>query len=140
MTFSVTLSPSTATGTVTFNDNGAALGTSTVYLGMASMTVSTLAMGAHPVTAVYGGDGNNPGANSTVLTQNVTQAKSTTALNSSANPSGTGQSITLTATVTPATATGNVTFNDGKTVLGSNALSGGVATLVINTLTAAIRN
>src|SRR5437879_825114 len=36
-----------------------------------------------------------------------------------------GQSVTLTATVTPAAATGKVTFYDSATVLGTATLSGG---------------
>src|SRR5208283_2737028 len=53
----------------------------------------------------------------------------TVTVSSSANPSKVGQSITLTATVSPSDATGVVTFFNGKTVLGSNALVGGQASL-----------
>jgi hypothetical protein len=136
VTLSVTLSPSSATGNVTFNDGSSALGTSSVYLGMASIAVSTLNIGAHSITAVYSGDAANPGATSTALTQTVAQAKSTTVLTSSANPSGTGQSLTLTATITPAIATGKVTFNEGTTSLGSSGITAGVATLNVSTLAA----
>ena len=136
VTFSAALSPSSATGSVTFNDASTALGTSSVYLGNASITLSTLGIGTHSITAVYAGDSKNPGATSSALTQSVTQAKSTTTLTSSANPSGTSQSLTLTATVVPANATGNVTFNDGNTSLGSSALTAGVATLAVTTLAA----
>jgi uncharacterized protein (TIGR03437 family) len=62
-----------------------------------------------------------------------TQA-TTTALASSLNPSTYGQSITLTATVSPAPANGTVTFNDGTITLGSGNLSGGTATLTLSTL------
>ena len=58
----------------------------------------------------------------------------TTALASSANPASPGQSVTLTATVSPATATGTVTFLDGETTLGSAALSNGSATLATSAL------
>jgi hypothetical protein len=51
-----------------------------------------------------------------------------TGLTGSANPARYGQSVTLTATVTPSAATGNVTFYDGATYLGQAALSGGTAT------------
>jgi hypothetical protein len=50
---------------------------------------------------------------------------STLALVSSANPATLGQSVTFTASVTPADATGLVEFFDGVTSLGSVALSGG---------------
>jgi hypothetical protein len=59
-----------------------------------------------------------------------------TTLTSSSNPSFIGQPITLTATVTGSTITptGNITFFDGASPLGTFALSGGVATHVTSTL------
>lgn len=53
---------------------------------------------------------------------------STVTVSSSANPSVYGSAVTLTATVTPSTATGLVTFYDGVTVLGTSALASGQAT------------
>ena len=65
---------------------------------------------------------------------------SATSLISSTNPSALGQSVTFTATVTPAsgtgTPTGTVTFEDGATVLGT--LSGGTATFVTSGLGAGV--
>ncbi|HYC89061.1 MAG TPA: M36 family metallopeptidase [Thermoanaerobaculia bacterium] len=61
-----------------------------------------------------------------------------TALTTSANPSPFGSALTLTATVTAAqgTPSGNVTFFDGATNLGTVALNGsGVATLITSALT-----
>ena len=62
----------------------------------------------------------------------------TTALVSSANPAMTGQTVTLTATVTPqgkGTPTGTVTFLNVTTSLGKSSLnSSGVATLSLSTL------
>ncbi len=52
---------------------------------------------------------------------------STVALTSSASPSILGKPLTLTATVTPASATGEVTFYDGAVPIGAAALSGGSA-------------
>jgi Big-like domain-containing protein/VCBS repeat protein/FG-GAP repeat protein len=64
-------------------------------------------------------------------------------LTSSANPSTSGQSVTFKATVTAslkrlgvAAASGSVTFKDGKTILGTVALSGGTATFTTSSLTA----
>ena len=65
---------------------------------------------------------------------------STASVATSLNPSAYGQSITLTATVTPGAATGTVTFKDGSTVLGTGTLSGGSATLVTAALHAGIRS
>lgn len=58
----------------------------------------------------------------------------TTALTSSPNPSTLNQSVTLTATVSPATATGTVTFFHGTTAVGTSALVGGAATLGVSNL------
>jgi uncharacterized protein (TIGR03437 family) len=54
---------------------------------------------------------------------------SATMLQSSANPSVFGQSVTLAVTVSPAAATGNVTFYDGFAILGVSKLSGGQVAL-----------
>ncbi len=54
---------------------------------------------------------------------------STVALMSSANPSTYGKSVTLTATVSPSTATGTVTFYNGVTVLETEPISHGKAAL-----------
>jgi hypothetical protein len=127
-TFTVTVSPATATGTVTFADGGTTLGTGTVSGGIATYSSSSLAAGSHSITASYGGDGNYNGSASTALTQTVNKANTTAALASSVNPSTYGSSATFTATVTPATATGTVTFADGGTTLGTGTISGGIAT------------
>ena len=66
----------------------------------------------------------------------INSGPSTTILTSSANPSCFGTPVTLTATVTPATATGIVQFYDGAVLLGIGALSGGVATFNVSTLLA----
>jgi Domain of unknown function (DUF4082)/Bacterial Ig-like domain (group 3)/Bacterial Ig-like domain/Bacterial Ig domain len=75
-----------------------------------------------------------------VFSQTLGQS-TTTALASSANPSASGQSLTFTATVAPSsgsgTPTGQVTFMDGTTTLGTGTLSGGVATFTISTLSVA---
>ena len=53
---------------------------------------------------------------------------------SSTNPATFGQTITLTATLSPETAGGTVTFLDGAITLGTAALAGGTATLTTSTL------
>jgi subtilase family serine protease len=58
-------------------------------------------------------------------------APSSITVSSSPNPSFYGQSVTLTATVTPSAATGSVQFFDGLNLLGTAALSGGQAALPI---------
>jgi len=61
---------------------------------------------------------------------------STTSLGAVPNPSAYGAAVTLTATVSPSSATGIVTFYDGTTVLGVGTLTSGVATLSTTTLPA----
>lgn len=131
----------TPTGSVTFYDGSTMLGIATLSTAVtgtatASFSISTLALGGHPITAVYDGDATfNTGLPSAVLTQNVNQDGTTTTVTSPVNPSAFGQDVTLTATVvanapgsgTPVP-TGTVTFMDTGTVLGTATLSGGTAT------------
>jgi hypothetical protein len=73
VTFTATVTSGTATGTVTFYDfNGnVTLGSGTLNSGTATLTFSTLAPGAHSITAHYNGDANNNPSWSGVLGQNV---------------------------------------------------------------------
>jgi hypothetical protein len=64
---------------------------------------------------------------------NISTKASTTALLASPAPSGFGQVVTLTATVTPS-ATGTITFTDGATTLGTAILIGGTASLSTSSL------
>lgn len=126
VTFTAQVLPASATGNVQFNDGATSLGTGTLSGGVATLTTSSLSAGTHVITALYSSPtpGNAP-ATSLPLTQTIVKSTSTVALSSSANPSTSGQNVTLTATVTPNTATGTVTFSG----LGTATLGGGVATL-----------
>jgi hypothetical protein len=134
VTFTAVVSPSTATGTVQFLDGSTSLGTVTITSGSAALSLSTLAAGSHSITAVYSGDTDYVTSTSAAVTQTVNKANSTVALISSANPSVFGAPVTLTATITPASATGSVQFLDGATVLGTAAVSGGSAALTTSSL------
>ena len=134
VTFTAAVSPTSATGTVQFLDGSTALGTVTISGGWAAISVATLSIGAHSITAVYSGDGNNTASTSAVLSQTVNKIASSVAVAASPNPSTFGQSVTLSAAVTPNTATGSVQFLDGATVLGTATIAGGAATLSITTL------
>ncbi len=77
VTFTATVSTTglnPPTGTVTFNDGTTALGTGTLTAQVATFATSTLAPGTHSITAVYGGDANNAGSTSAVLTQTINPA------------------------------------------------------------------
>lgn len=113
------------TGTVTFQDGATAIGTGTVAAGSATLTTSSLASGSHSITAVYGGDTQNLSGTSGAIAQTVNSPSATsTSVSSSANPSGSGASITFVAMVTGTNPTGAVTFMDGGTTLGTGGLSG----------------
>jgi hypothetical protein len=66
----------TPTGTVTFKDGSTVLGTGTLSGGVATYTTSTLALGTHSITVVYGGDTNFASSTSGALSQVVNQAAS----------------------------------------------------------------
>ena len=134
VTLTATVSPSTATGNVTFYDGSTSLGVDALTSGVASLSLTTLSVGSHPLTAVYGGDSNEGTSTSAILTQTVNARTTSTTLASSPNPSTYGQSVLLTATVSPAIATGTVTFYNQSTVLGTGVVSDGTATLSISTL------
>ena len=135
------------TGTVTFYDGLVSMGTATLDpSGVATFITSSLAVGAHPVTAAYNGDASHQQSTSPEVTQVVGLQPTTTTLASSLDPSIFGQPVTFTATVSdlaggsgagPAVdgiPTGTVEFFDGATSIGTATLSGGVATLTTTVL------
>ena len=129
----------TPTGTVNFLDGTTVIGTQTLSASQmggtatAQLQTSTLTVGTHSITANYVGNGSVLASTSTAQTVSVGQATSTTSLRISAANITAAQSETLTATVTglasPAI-TGNVTFFDGTTSLGTGNLTvtGGTGT------------
>lgn len=134
-----TVSPTTATGTVTFYDGATALGTSAVTAGTATLTPAAWTVGVHPLSAVYSGDASDAGSTSATLNQTILALTSTTTwLVSAPNPAVYGHAVHLTANVLPVTATGSVTFYDGAAVLGVVALSSGAAKMSVSDLTAGV--
>ena len=124
--------PSTPTGTVTFKNGAATLGTAILDpSGVATLTKANLPAGALSITAIYNGDSETAKSTSAPLTQTVNQATTAIALTSSQNPSTAGQLVKFTATVTSPTTTptGSVTLMDGSTALAVASLVGGKATL-----------
>jgi hypothetical protein len=74
VTFTASVSPSSATGSFQFLDGSTVLGTATISVGAAALSLSTLSVGAHSIKAVYSGDANYLTSTSAILTQNVTGA------------------------------------------------------------------
>jgi hypothetical protein len=129
VTFTATVNPAAATGTVTFSVDGTAQTAVALSSGQAKYTTSSLTAGTHNVSAQYNGDPNYLGSTSNTVVQTVNNTtNTTTSLTSSKNPSTLGTLVTFTATVSPSAATGNVQFLDGSTLLGQSTLSGGTAT------------
>ncbi len=141
VTISATLGtgPVFPTGTVTFSDATATLGTAALNNGVATLLTSALAVGSHSVAATYAGDGNFTGSASPALTQTVNQASSHTTVSSSASSTVFGQPLTVTAAVTAlapgaGTPTGLVTFQDNAKSLGTATLNNGSASFAISSL------
>jgi hypothetical protein len=128
-----------STGSVTFKDGSTTLQTASVALGKAKISTSKLAVGSHPITALYAGTSNYVGSNSPVLTIVVSKVATTSTLTSSSNPSTFGAAVTFTAIVKASTGvavTGTVMFKDGATTLGTVTLASGKATFTTALLTA----
>jgi hypothetical protein len=70
-TASVTSGAGVPTGTVTFRDGAATLGSVALSGNTATFTTTTLAAGVHPITAVYGGAANFAASTSAVMNQTV---------------------------------------------------------------------
>lgn len=133
LTLTATLGNSySPTGTVTFYDGGTPIGTATVSGTTASLTLSNLSVGSHSITASYDGDSNNnPATGGTTVP--VTRATPSIAVNASSTAASNGMSVAVVAAVTGAgSPTGTVTFYEGSTQLGSAALSGSSAILMLS--------
>jgi polygalacturonase/sugar lactone lactonase YvrE len=91
------------TGSVTFLNGSTTLGTGTLNgSAQATLSVSTLEVGAAPITAQYAGDMNYAGSTSSVLTQTVSAPASyTVTFNPTSLTVSSGQSGTVALTVTP---------------------------------------
>ena len=124
---SATVAGNSPTGDVQFLNGSAILGDASLNGSQATFTFNMSQAGAINITAIYLGDSGNAESTSNVITLTVNTGSSATALSSSVNPAAVNQTTVLTATVTPAAATGIVTFADGSTTLGSASLSSGVA-------------
>jgi hypothetical protein len=118
VTLTATVTPSTATGTVSFFTNGSktALGTATLNNGLATFTTTSLPVGTDNLSASYGGDANDA-SSSTTSPAIVTVAAPTFALTNTGSASHTvlsGQTtLAYTFVVTPtsgSTFAGGVTF------------------------------
>jgi large repetitive protein len=143
VTFTATVTSQTAvpTSNVTFKDGTTSIGMVTVNgSGVATLTLTTLSVGPHSISAVYAGDGNNSTSTSSLVSQTIEQIATSTVLTSNTNPSPAGANVHLTATITAALSlsatplTGSVLFTDGAATLGTSNVAGGLATLDVAAL------
>jgi hypothetical protein len=103
-----------ATGSVQFMDNGGSIGTAQLVSGVASIKLSSLAVGKHPLVASYLGVSGFGASQSATYTLVIAQAPSSTALSASPNPATAGATVTFKAAVTgPRQPTGTVVFKEG---------------------------
>jgi uncharacterized membrane protein len=130
-----------ATGTATFQDNGATIATVALSGNQAAYTISYPSEGIHLITATYSGDASNAGSISPVLIEDIGKPPfvSETTLATSGSPSQIGQPVTFTATVSSKYGTipdGElVTFYNGKTEMGTGVTASGIATFITSSLT-----
>jgi len=141
VTFTATISSppagaSAPTGAVTFYDGASSIGTGAISGTTATLTTSTLAVGAHTITAGWVGSANYSAVTSGAITQTVNLATPTLSVATSTTQSVYGGSVTFTATISNGL-TGPVIFYDGSTTqIGSASVSGTTAKLTTTTLTA----
>ena len=118
-------------GTAPFNDTGDPTGTS-------SLTTSALPVGADALTAVYSGDVNYSSATvASPAAVQVSPATTSTTLSSSTTAQGTilTADVAVSSPGNPPIA-GTVSFYDGTTLLGTEPVTNGVASLNIGVLSA----
>ncbi|MGC9199952.1 MAG: Ig-like domain repeat protein [Acidobacteriaceae bacterium] len=130
LTAAVSAASGVATGTITFQSNGATIGTAQLTGGVATLVTSFPQPGLYNLVAIYSGDDQSSTSNTVVETVlgsvNIT-------LTSSINPVFLDNPTVLTALVTPVVPgvapTGTVSFFDGTTPIGSAPVVNGSASI-----------
>jgi hypothetical protein len=146
VTLTATISPASAepppSGTIIFYDGLTQIGNSSLRNGQAVLTTNLLPAGRQILTAAYIGDPIYFSSSSAALIQSVAQDTTSAVLASSASASYFGQSVALTATISPTSGgpapSGSVEFHDGSALLGAAAVSGGAAVFVTSALSMGI--
>jgi hypothetical protein len=113
VTFTATVSPSSATGTVDFADGSCSsgcilIGSAPLTDGVASIS-GALTEGPHSISALYEGNSYYTSSSSAAVSWTGTSVS----LTSSSNPASSGQPIAFTAAVSPTNVSGNVSFVAG---------------------------
>jgi subtilisin family serine protease len=136
LTFSASVAPASATGTIIFFDGSTPISASLPLSGgTAVFTTSALSAGSHSITAQYSGDATFNAGTSNALVQSVAKAQTTIMITAPDDSVKTGASAAFTATITPSAATGTVVFFEGATAIsGSVPASSGVVRFTTTTL------
>ena len=139
VTFTASVSPTIATGAITFKDGVTTLGTGTLSGGQTTYSTTTLSIGVHSITAVYGGGTNYAGSTSSVLTQTVTTVTAT--FGQTSGPVGTVITVTgsgwAVSDIISGVTVGGVTATKTLSVNSSGNLSG---TITVPTVTVGLKN
>ncbi|HSY14348.1 MAG TPA: Ig-like domain-containing protein [Jatrophihabitantaceae bacterium] len=140
-TLTATITPSNAAGSVQFKDGGTAIGSPVAVSSGSAQTTTSLALGAHSLTAVFSptssADFSASTSTATPYQVNPVPAAPTTTMLAvgPSSPAAFGATVTLTGTVTPSNAAGTIQFLDGSTAIGSPvAVAGGTAQTTTTTL------
>ncbi|MFF8817332.1 HtaA domain-containing protein [Leucobacter sp. NPDC015123] len=138
----VTVVPASAVGAVVFSNHGVELsdGIVDVVNGAASLTGVSLPTGTNSISArfVPEDDAAFSGSQSQAVAVEVTSKALATSVSMSVTPASTvveGNSVTMTAKVTPTEAAGTLQFTNGDAALGSSiSVNAGTATLKLDSL------
>jgi hypothetical protein len=134
VTFTATVSAAapgsgTPTGSVTFYDGTTKLGTGTLNGGSAAFTITTLSIGTHSITAVYGGDGNFKTSTSPALSQVVQSAAAVALMATTGSTLATTSSTVAAMGSTATTATGSAPTVTSMAIAAAPAVDLAIAAL-----------
>jgi hypothetical protein len=141
VTFTATVSGSSATGTIDFESDGTTIGgclADALDSGSAQCVTTFAAPGTYTVTAIYTGDAANTAATGVLAGgQVVDLLAASVTVATSASPVLVGTPVTYTATISGFAPTGTIDFRDGAAVIAGCAadpvVSGGAQCLVTYT-------
>lgn len=124
-------SSTSPTGTVAFADQRGSLGTSTVTAGVATISLTTLPVATHRITATYGGDANFLPSTSAPQSVVVTLASQTIAFPAIPNHLVGDPAFTLNATATSGLAVSYTLVSGPATLAGGSVTVTGMGTVAI---------
>lgn len=134
VTLTASVAGSNPTGDVQFIESGTVLATVPLTGGVASYSRPAMSTGLHTLTARYVGNAANRESTSTGVAVTWDKANASATLAASDTAPTVGSAVTFTATIAGSSPTGNVTFLDGVTSLGTMAVSGGSASVSTSSL------